>query len=567
MATRGSSTPRSRRRRTDETRVDALDDGGADDAVDGDAAEDADLDEDDAVADDDAVDEDGAATEEDAAGDETDDEAESPVEAAAGRRSRTLRRGRRDRGSAAAGVEARKPWAVRLYLGEIGFDFIGKRKIWYAFSTLLILIALGSMVFKGFNLGVEFAGGERFRSPGSAEQLAEVNDAVEATGVDVISAQAVGSDQLVIITADLTEDEAAAVGQVIADSAGVATADVANSSTSASWGQDVTNKAIQGLLVFLVLVVIFLAIRFQWKMAIAALVALLHDLLITAGVYSLLGFEVTPSAVIGLLTILGFSLYDTVVIFDKIDENARGLLTTTRRTYSESANLAVNQVLMRSINTSVFALLPVLGLLYAGVFLIGEGTLVDLALVLFVGMLAGVYSSIYLAAPVLCDLKEREPHYQQLAKRVASRRAGLRKSDRRDARRSAKLERRGRTAGSGAGRRAGAGTAVLDRPEPGVEVDEPLDDDLDDDLDDELDDELDDDLDIDLDIDEDVDDSDGELADDDADDADADGSAADSPVVAAARRSGPRSTSGARLAPRPGAKPVGRSKGSRGRRR
>jgi len=327
--------------------------------------------------------------------------------------------------SGASPSAQRKPWPVRLYLGEIGYDFIGKRKFWYAFSAVLVLICIGSMIFRGFNLGVEFAGGERFRSPGAAEQLEEVNRAVEGVGADVTSAQAVGDNQIVVITADLSEERSGAVAEAIANSVGVSASDVTNSTTSASWGQDVTSKAIQGLLVFLVLVVVFLAVRFQWKMAVGAMVAMFHDLLIAAGVYSLVGFEVTPASVIGLLTILGFSLYDTVVVFDKVDENARGLIASQRQTYSESANLAINQVLMRSINTSIFALLPVLGLLYAGLFLIGEGTLQDLALVLFVGLLAGVYSSIFLAAPVLCDLKEREPEYQKLAKRLNAKRAGV----------------------------------------------------------------------------------------------------------------------------------------------
>ncbi|MDQ4039138.1 MAG: protein translocase subunit SecF, partial [Actinomycetota bacterium] len=317
----------------------------------------------------------------------------------------------------------RKPWPVRLYLGEIGYDFIGKRKIWYAVSAVLILICLASMIFRGFNLGVEFAGGERFRSPGAVNQLEDVTRAVEDTGAVVTSAQAVGDNQLVVITADLSEEQSGEVAAAIADAVEVDSADVTNTTTSASWGRDVTSKALQGLLVFLVLVLAFLVVRFQWKMAVGAMVALVHDLVITAGIYSLVGFEVTPASVIGLLTILGFSLYDTVVVFDKVDENAKGLVASQRRTYSESANLAINQVLMRSINTSIFALLPVLGLLYAGVFLIGEGTLQDLALVLFVGMLAGVYSSIFLAAPVLCDLKEREPEYQKLAKRLNARRA------------------------------------------------------------------------------------------------------------------------------------------------
>jgi len=333
-----------------------------------------------------------------------------------------------DAASAEQGTSAapeRKPWPIRLYLGEIGYDFIGKRKIWYVVSAVLVLICVGSMIFKDFNLGVEFAGGERFRSPGTAEQLEDLSQAVKDVGADVTSAQAVGDNQLVLITADLDEERSGEVSAAIADALGVDSSDVTNSTTSASWGRDVTSKALQGLLVFLVLVMVFLAVRFQWKMAIGAMVALIHDLVITAGVYSLVGFEVTPASVIGLLTILGFSLYDTVVVFDKVDEDAKGLLASQRRTYSESANLAINQVLMRSINTSIFALLPVLGLLYAGVFLIGEGTLQDLALVLFVGMLVGIYSSIFLAVPVLCDLKEREPEYQKLAKRLNAKRAGV----------------------------------------------------------------------------------------------------------------------------------------------
>ncbi|MBA3369358.1 MAG: protein translocase subunit SecF [Geodermatophilaceae bacterium] len=352
------------------------------------------------------------------------DDETKPTSTPGDRKGRTETDAETDAPGTAASAQ-RKPWPVRLYLGEIGYDFIGKRKFWYAFSAVLVLICIGSMIFREFNLGVEFAGGERFRSPGSAEQLEEVNQAVEDLGADVTSAQAVGNNQIVVITGDLSEERSGEVAEAIADTVGVSASDVTNSTTSASWGQDVTSKAIQGLLVFLVLVVVFLAVRFQWKMAVGAMVAMFHDLLITAGVYSLVGFEVTPASVIGLLTILGFSLYDTVVVFDKVDENAKGLIASQRQTYSESANLAINQVLMRSINTSIFALLPVLGLLYAGLFLIGEGTLQDLALVLFVGLLAGVYSSIFLAAPVLCDLKEREPDYQKLAKRVHAKRAGV----------------------------------------------------------------------------------------------------------------------------------------------
>ena len=200
--------------------------------------------------------------------------------------------------------------------------------------------------------------------------------------------------------------------------------DVAISTVGAAWGDTITSKALQGLAIFLVLVVIYLGIRFELKMAVGAVVALLHDLALTAGIYALLGFEVTPATIIGLLTILGYSLYDTVVVFDKVQENTRGVLASSRATYGEAANLALNQVLARSINTSVIALLPVAGLLFVGAGLLGASTLVDLSLALFVGIAVGTYSSIFLATPVLVALKEREPVYVDLARRVAARRAG-----------------------------------------------------------------------------------------------------------------------------------------------
>ena len=195
---------------------------------------------------------------------------------------------------------------------------------------------------------------------------------------------------------------------------------ISDSAVSASWGGQITTQALIALAVFLVLVTIFLAFYFERAMAVAALVALLHDVLVTAGIYSLVGFEVTPSTVIGLLTILGFSLYDTVVVFDKVKENTRGLLGLTRRTYAEAANLALNQTLMRSINTSLIAVLPVVGLLVIGVGLLGVGTLADLALVQMVGILVGALSSLLLATPLLVDLKMRDRRYAEHAARVAS---------------------------------------------------------------------------------------------------------------------------------------------------
>jgi preprotein translocase subunit SecF len=227
---------------------------------------------------------------------------------------------------------------------------------------------------------------------------------------------------------------------------------------SADWGRDITDQALVALVVFLVAVVAFLALRFQLKMAIGAMAALVHDIVVTAGIYALVGFEVTPSTVIGFLTILGFSLYDTVVVFDKVDENVKDLETTARMTWGEAANLAVNQTLMRSINTSVIALLPVAGLLFVGAGLLGVGTLKDLALVLFVGLAAGTYSSIVLATPIVADLKEREPEVQALHRRVVARRSSA-------ARQGGTAAPAGPVASARRSRRpAAAGTAVAELP-------------------------------------------------------------------------------------------------------
>jgi preprotein translocase subunit SecF len=197
-----------------------------------------------------------------------------------------------------------------------------------------------------------------------------------------------------------------------------------------TWGSQITSKAVEALIIFLVVIVIYLSIAFEWRMAVAAFVALMHDILITVGVYALTGFTVSPTSVIGLATILGYSLYDTVVVFDKVRENTAGLLTTQRSTYSDAANLALNQTLVRSMNTSLTALLPVASILFVGAGLLGAGTLKDLALVLFVGMLSGTYSSIFIATPVLADLKEREPQYKDLAAKVGRRLAGGRSAQR-----------------------------------------------------------------------------------------------------------------------------------------
>jgi preprotein translocase subunit SecF len=322
-----------------------------------------------------------------------------------------------------AGRVRRVSLAHRLYNGEAGLDVVGKSKLIYRITAVVLLICLASMIFRGFNFGIEFAGGNSFRVPGTSAELSAVQNAAEQAGAEVASAQVVGGNSILLRTGSLDNGGETAVVDAVAKAAGVDADQVSPQAVSARWGHDITNKALIALVVFLVAVVLFLAVRFQPKMAIAAILALLHDLFVTAGVYSLVGFEVTPSTVIGLLTILGFSLYDTVVVFDKVDENTKGLSASARMTWGEAADLAVNQTLMRSINTSVIALLPVAGLLFVGAGLLGVGTLKDLALVLFIGLAAGTYSSIFLATPIVADLKEREPEQVALRKRVLARRS------------------------------------------------------------------------------------------------------------------------------------------------
>jgi preprotein translocase subunit SecF len=316
----------------------------------------------------------------------------------------------------------------RLYNGEAGLDIVGHSRLIYRITAVILLVCLLSIVFRGFNFGIDFEGGSSFRLPGTSQQLDAVQQAAKDAGAEISSAQVVGGNTLLLRTGALGIDTETAVVDAMAGAAGIEPNQVSPEVVSPDWGRDITDQALIALVVFLVAVVLFLAVRFQPKMAIAAMAALLHDIVVTAGIYSLVGFEVTPSTVIGFLTILGFSLYDTVVVFDKVDENVKGLDRSARMTWSEAANLAINQTLMRSINTSIIALLPVAGLLFVGAGLLGVGTLKDLALVLFVGLAAGTYSSIVLATPIVADLKEREPEVQALRRRVLARRASAARS-------------------------------------------------------------------------------------------------------------------------------------------
>ncbi|MEV6612072.1 protein translocase subunit SecF [Kutzneria sp. NPDC051319] len=327
-----------------------------------------------------------------------------------------------------------------LYVGTGAFDIIGKRKRWYVAFAVLIVLCLGSMAIRGFNYGIEFTGGTQIQMPVKGQGDAATVDSVlsvykQSVGRDAEQAQTVGSGasetiQLRSVPLDGTQvvklkEALFAKFKPLGTNGQPNQQAISDSAVSSSWGGEISQQALIALAVFLVLVTIFLTFYFERAMAAAALASLANDLIVTAGVYSIIGFEVTPATVIGFLTILGFSLYDTVVVFDKVRENTRGLLKLTRRTYGEAANLAVNQTLMRSINTSLIALLPVLGLLVVGVVLLGVGTLQDLALIQLTGMLVGAVSSIFLATPLTVDLKMRDPKYKLQAERVANRRANL----------------------------------------------------------------------------------------------------------------------------------------------
>ncbi len=316
-----------------------------------------------------------------------------------------------------------------LYSGRKSIDFIGRRWLWYAVSTVIVVVAIAGLMIRGLNYGIEFTGGAEFRVTLPASQVTQttaddLRETLADSGVEGASSPVVttsGSEAVLIQTEPLTRDESVDLTEVILDATGASEGDLSQTELGASWGQQIAERALIGLAVFLVLVVLFIWAYFrEWKMSVAALVALAHDVLITIGVYAISGFEVTPATVTGILTILGFSLYDTVVVFDKVRENTKNL-REMRMGYAEAANLAVNQTLVRSINTSVVALLPVGAILYVGVFQLGSGSLKDLALALFVGMAAGLYSSVFIATPLLVHLKAGESGVKQAERRAKAR--------------------------------------------------------------------------------------------------------------------------------------------------
>ena len=310
----------------------------------------------------------------------------------------------------------------RLYRGETAIDFIGKRRRWYSISALFVLASIAALSLQGLHLGIEFKGGSSFTVNSATATIEAAQSAVKATGVPgELIVQKIGTDKVRVQTGALDTVQNNAVQDALAAKFGVTVESIDTQIIGPSWGKEITRKALYGLFGFLIVVMLYLAMAFEPKMAVAAIAAVVHDVFITVGIYALVGFDVTPATVIGFLTILGYSLYDTVVVFDKVRENTRTITATSSKTYSQAVNHAVNQTLVRSANTSLIALLPVGSILFVGAGLLGAGTLKDLSLALFIGLTVGTYSSIFIAPPVLAQLREREPAMQALAKRVGSR--------------------------------------------------------------------------------------------------------------------------------------------------
>ncbi|GGK87146.1 protein translocase subunit SecF [Sphaerisporangium melleum] len=315
----------------------------------------------------------------------------------------------------------------RLYRGEVNVDFVGRYKLWGTLSGVLLVISIAGLIFQGLNLGVEFRGGSVFSfDRPAASTIQDVRTTVEDAGAHQVIVQEAGP-RWRVTTQSLPEDGVVKVAGAISAKYGVADKQISKQIIGGTWGGEVLNKALIGLVVFMLAIILYLTLAFEWKMALAAVVALIHDLVITAGVYAWSGFEVTPATMLGFLTILGYSLYDAVVVFDMIKEVTAKLGTTAKMTYTEAANNALNHTLIRSLNTSLVAILPVAAILFIGTTLFGAGTLKDLSLALFVGMIVGTYSSLCVATPLLANLKEREPKYMAIAKRVASTRAAAAK--------------------------------------------------------------------------------------------------------------------------------------------
>jgi preprotein translocase subunit SecF len=406
-------------------------------------------------------------------------------------------RDRKDRASKAHGP------LQRLYRGETRFDFVGRRRVWFTISTIIIVAGIVSIILRGgLNLGIEFKGGTEWTVKAPHVTQVQATDAMQAAGLTspIVQLLGQGSNQQLNVQADLNKLSPAAqkaeslkVEEAIAKLVGTTVENVQNGveTVGPTWGSSITNKAIEALIVFFIAVGIYISIRFEPKMALAAFIAMVHDVLVAVGVYSIFNFQVTPDTVVAILTILGYSLYDTVVVFDRVRDNTKNIGSSGRMTYPQLINLSMNQTLARSINTSAVAIIPVLAVLLVGAELLGASTLQEYGLALFVGLLSGAYSSIFIAAPILCMFKEREPRWVAIENRLATRgersgsysatdaarmgteisiaagglahRAGSSKGSG-PAKRTGPI-RPGSGTGNGRGPAPGTGTAVMDRPQ------------------------------------------------------------------------------------------------------
>ena len=310
----------------------------------------------------------------------------------------------------------------RLYSGETSFNIVENRKRWYSVSAIFIIVSFFALFVQGLHLGIEFKGGASFTVNKPTATVQQAREAVEAVGLPgEIIVQKIGDSKVRVQTGAVDAAQSRAIETALTQKFNVTEESIDTQLVGPSWGKEITKKAINGLIAFLLVIMLFLAMVFEPKMAAAAILAVVHDVFITVGIYALVGFDVTPATIIGFLTILGYSLYDTVVVFDKVRENTKSVVANSKVTYSQAANLAVNQTIVRSLNTSIIALIPVGSILFVGAGLLGAGTLKDLSLALFIGLAVGTYSSIFIAPPFLAQLREREPAMQALAKRVAAR--------------------------------------------------------------------------------------------------------------------------------------------------
>jgi len=326
--------------------------------------------------------------------------------------------------TAAPAGPPRRGLGARLYHGETNIDFVGRRKSWFTLSAVAVLISIVALFTRELNLGIDFEGGDVWQVPAGDASVEDARDAVEGAGINGATITELESDagrELRVEADTVTPERSDDVGSTLAELTGASIDDVDITSVGPSWGREISSKALRALAVFLVLVTIYIALRFEWKMALPTLVALVHDVLITIGVYALTQLEVTPATVIAVLTILGYSIYDGIVVFDKVDENTRRVSTSGGLSYGGMVNVSLNQALMRSLNTTITALLPVASLLIVGSWILGATTLEEFAIALLIGLFSGAYSSIFLASPLLALLKEREPRYRDIRDRIAAR--------------------------------------------------------------------------------------------------------------------------------------------------